>query len=85
MKKCLSLMLALLLMLSCALAEGAGLPAYVDESGNPIRAAACAWLLEAQADSYAPGDVAIPCPLILAVDDADPADTLVWGNFCQLF
>lgn len=30
---------------------------------------------------YSPGDVCIPCPTVVSVDEGNPDDVLVWGDF----
>ena len=82
MKKLTAILLALLLLSAAATAEGTGaLPAFSYRGGEPYMAEICAWLLEEEAPLYAEGDVAIPGPVILDVDDSDPRDIRVWGAF----
>ena len=82
MKKLLSMILLPVILLSTAAAAETGvLPPFEYTGGDPYTAAICAWLLESEAEKYASGDVAIPCPLILEVDDSDKNDVLVWGIF----
>ena len=56
------------------------LPAYDYQGGEPYVADICAWMLSLEPGD-ADTDVTIPCPLILEIDDSDPQDILVWGNF----
>ena len=81
MKRCFVLMLALAMLLSAALAEETALPAYVYQGDEPMMAAICDYLLETQAGYFGEADVAIPCPVVLETDDADPEDIRVWGEF----
>lgn len=81
MKKLLSLLLAALLFAACAFAEGDALPAFEYRGPDPIAEAVCAYLLENEGGYYTEGDVLIPCPSILEVDDTDPQDTLVWADY----
>ena len=83
MKRFISIILALFLISVCAAAETAGtkLNPFEYTGDDPYTAAICEWLLGTKAEMYAPGEVAIPCPVILEVDDSDPEDILVWGSF----
>lgn len=83
MKRLLAILLALL-TLSAAVAETGGesaLPAFAYQGGEPCVAEICDWLLAEEAGLYVEGDVAIPSPVILEVDDSDPQDIRVWGDF----
>ena len=81
MKRTLALLLCMLTLLLSATRAEEGLPAFVYQGDDTCEAALCTWLLENEAPMYAEGDVAIPQPFILEVDDSDPADALVWGDF----
>ena len=81
MKKLISLLLAILLTASCALAEEPALPAYRYAGDEPYLAEICDWLIETEAGYYSTGDVAIPSPAIVHADDSNPQDILVWGIF----
>ena len=61
--------------------EAVSLPGYVYQGDEPYLAEICAYLLERNKGMYAPAQVEIPSPVILEVDDSDPEDILVWGNF----
>ena len=56
------------------------LPAYAYQGSEPYVAEICAWMLSSE-PGYREAEVAIPCPLILELDDSDTQDILVWGNF----
>ena len=84
MKRVIAIILALFLISACAPAEtsaGTDLKAFEYTGNDPYVAAICEWLLGTKAEMYAPGEVAIPCPVILEVDDSDPEDILIWGSF----
>ena len=80
MKKLVCLILICLLGGLCAYAE-TGLSDYRYSGNDSYVAAICDWLIENEADNYAQGEVAIPCPIIAEVDDRDHQDILVWGCF----
>ena len=81
MRKILAL-LFILFAVSGAFAEPQpGLPAFQYSGDDPYTAAICEWLIDNEAGKYAPGDVAIPCPVIIHVDDSNAGDILVWGSF----
>ena len=83
MKRWISLLLAVFLTALSALAETyeTALPEYRYTGDDLYTAVVCEWLKENQADSYTEGDVMIPCPVIVEVDDSNPEDILVWGAF----
>lgn len=83
MKRVIAIILTMFLISAFAAAESAGtkLNTFEYTGDDPYTAAICDWIIETNADSYAPGDVAIPCPLILEIDDSDPNDILIWGSF----
>lgn len=80
MKKLLCLILCCLSAALCASAE-TPLPEYRYAGDEPYLAEICDWLLANEAPWYTLGDVAIPYPMIAAVDDSNPDDILVWGCF----
>ena len=59
----------------------ATLPAYVYQGDNPYLAAVCDWITSGEGRKYLQAEVTIPCPLIAEIDDSDPQDIRVWGNF----
>lgn len=81
MKKLISLILAVLLLALPAAAEPDALPAYEYTGSDTYTGSISQWLLDHTAEFYSGGDVAIPCPQIIAVEDDNPDDILVWGNF----
>ena len=93
MKKILSLLLSLSLLLTCcaALAEEAeevgepdGLPAYVYEGDDPIEGAVMNYLAaDDRSDDYLTesGCVNIPCAVILKTDKPDDTHATVYGDF----
>ena len=65
-----------------AAADGsAALPAYVYQGDDPYLAAVCNWITSGEGRKYLQAEVTIPCPLIAEIDDSDPQDIRVWGNF----
>ena len=65
-----------------AAADGsAALPAYVYQGDDPCLAAVCDWITSGEGRKYLQAEVTIPCPLIAEIDDSDPQDVRVWGNF----
>ncbi|MBQ6014448.1 MAG: hypothetical protein IJL27_10440, partial [Firmicutes bacterium] len=65
-----------------AAADGrAELPAYVYQGDDPYLAAVCNWITSGEGGKYRQAEVTIPCPLIAEIDDSDPQDIRVWGNF----
>lgn len=58
------------------------LPRYEYQGGDPYLAAVCEWSVKrGEQARYHEAQVTIPCPLIADVDDSDPQDIRVWGNF----
>lgn len=63
-------------------ASAAVLPRYQYHGEDPYLPAVCAWIVgEWERGGYWQTKVTIPCPLIAEVDDADPQDIRIWGNF----
>ena len=56
------------------------LPVYQYNGGSTMLAAICTYM-EDLGKIYLEGDVMVPAPLIFAVDDQDPEDMKVYGNF----
>lgn len=81
MKKLICLIVVALWMTSSVFAEASLLPPYQYTGSDPYIAEICNWLLADEADKYLTGDIAIPCPILLMVDDSDPQDILVWGIY----
>lgn len=61
--------------------SGIPVPAYEYTGNDPYLPVITAYLSENCAPMYQPGDVFIPAPIVLHVDDADPKDVKVIGNF----
>ncbi len=58
------------------------LPRYEYQGDDPYLAAVCEWSVKrGEQARYHEAQVTIPCPLIADVDDSDPQDIRVWGNF----
>ena len=88
MKKFLSLLLTLALVLTCCAAlaeeEADGLPAYVYEGDDPIEGAIMNYLAtDDRSDDYLTetGCVNIPCAVILKTDKPDDTHATVYGDF----
>lgn len=61
----------------------AALPRYQYHGEDPYLPAVCAWLVGEweQQGAFWQTAVTIPSPLIVEVDDTDPQDIRIWGNF----
>ena len=57
------------------------LPAYTYKGDNPYVAAVCTYLTEQVHIKEAEDGVTIPFPRIYRINDKDPDDVLVWGDF----
>ena len=60
----------------------ASLPAYEYPGPELFYSILYKYLVDELAGNYPEADVAIPCPVILEVDDSNRDDILVYGNFC---
>ena len=56
-------------------------PVYSHETDDPFYAPACQYIMETCGPLFDPEDIMIPVVDILRVDDSDPEDILVWGNY----
>ena len=56
-------------------------PVYSHETDDPFYAPACQYIMETCGSHFDPEDIMIPIVDILRVDDSDPEDILVWGNY----
>ena len=68
-----------------AAADGsAELPRFEYLGDDPYLAAVCEWIVRGGEQArYWESEVTIPCPLIAEIDDSDPQDVRVWGNFWE--
>ena len=57
------------------------LPRYEYPDDDPLCNAITEYLIDDIASNYTPGDVSIPQISEIAVDDTNPDETLVWGDF----
>lgn len=39
------------------------------------------YLIDEIAVNYGPGEVSIPCPIVMEIDESNPEDILAWGDF----
>ena len=63
-------------------AESKTLPRFAYQGKDPCLAAVCDWIVKGGEQArYWEAEVTIPAPLIAEVDDSDPQDVRVWGNF----
>lgn len=56
-------------------------PVYSHETDDPYYLPACRYIMENCGSQYDAEDIMIPFVNILRVDDSDPEDILVWGNY----
>ena len=56
-------------------------PVYSHETDDPFYAPACQYIMETCGSQFEPEEIMIPVVDILRVDDSDPEDILVWGNY----
>ena len=56
-------------------------PVYSHETDDPFYAPVCQYIMEYCGANYDPEDIMLPIVNILRVDDSDPEDILVWGNY----
>ena len=71
----------LVLMMAGSAAAETKYPAYSHETDDPFYAPACQYILEESGTHFDPEDITIPFVDILRVDDSNPEDILVWGNY----
>jgi len=58
------------------------LPRFAYQGDDPYLAAVCEWTVRGGEQArYWEAEVTIPAPLIADIDDSDPQDIRVWGNF----
>ena len=62
-------------------AETAALPAYEYPGPEQFYFVLYGYLVDELSQGFAPSDVSIPCPVIVAEDDSDPDDIRVYGSF----
>lgn len=60
---------------------GENAPEFLYGGSDPIVGAACQEILADAEENYGPGQIEIPSPRVLYVDDADPEDVKVFGYF----
>ena len=56
-------------------------PVYSHETDDPFYAPACQYIMENCGSQFDPEEIMIPVVDILRVDDSNPEDILVWGNY----
>lgn len=56
-------------------------PVFYHETEDPYYAPICSYLMENCGSNYEPEDIQIPVVQVLRVDDSNPEDIKVWGNF----
>ena len=57
------------------------LPDYSYKGGDPYIGTIAQFMIENMASGYEAHDICIPCITIVDVDDSNPDDVLVWGDF----
>ena len=62
-------------------ASEGSLPAYEYPGPEAFYSVLYQYLIDEFAGHYDECDVTIPCPIIVAMDETNPDDILVWGNF----
>lgn len=58
------------------------LPAYQYPGSEVFYSVLYQYIADEFGKNYDAADVGIPCPIILSVDESNPEDILVYGNFC---
>lgn len=58
------------------------LPSYRYPGSDPLYRAVYEYIADEFGAHFDEADVGIPNPVIVDVDDSDPQDVLVWGDFC---
>lgn len=57
------------------------LPAYQYPGTDPFYKEIFRYVVEEMGQHYEPADVSIPCPVIVDIDESNPDDICVWGEF----
>lgn len=84
-----ALVLGTMATTSCSPSQNGNRPAAADtvataDTVDARMAAINAYIVDSLAKNYDPADACIPCPIVTATDDSDPADIRVWGDFWVL-
>lgn len=62
--------------------QGGALPAYEYPGPELFYTVVYDYIANVIGKGYLPGDVTIPCPIIVAEDESNKSDILLYGNFC---
>ncbi len=62
-------------------ASSANLPKFVYIGDDPVIAPICAYSVDVLAANYPAADVSIPCIQVVALDESNPDDVLVYGSY----